>query len=87
MLKELEKKQECEREFLEKLLQEEQTSERRKKAQKQSKETRNERLTELKVRFFIHSEAQSRIEPGGARIYGCMPPSNYRVYKASETCW
>lgn len=65
MLKELEKKQECEREFLEKLLQEEQTSERRKKAQKQSKETRNERLTELKVRFFIHSEAQSRIEPGG----------------------
>ena len=50
MLKELEKKQECEREFLEKLLQEEQTSELRKKTQKQSKEKRNERLTELKVR-------------------------------------
>ena len=64
MLKELEKKQECEREFLEKLLQEEQTSELRKKAQKQSQETRTERLTELKVRFFIHSEAHSRIEPG-----------------------
>ena len=57
MLKELEKKQECEREFLEKLLQEEQTSELRKKTQKQSKEKRNERLTELKVRS-LHNSRQ-----------------------------
>ena len=55
MLKELEKKQECEREFLEKLLQEEQTSELRKKTQKQSKEKRDERLTELKVRSLHNS--------------------------------
>ena len=49
MLKELEKKQECEREVLEKLLQEEQTSPLREKTEKQSKEQRTERLAELKV--------------------------------------
>ena len=48
VLKELEKKQECEREVLEKLLQEEQTSQLRKKTEKKSKEERTERLVELK---------------------------------------
>ena len=48
-MKEMEKKQECEREFLEKLLQEEEKSELRKKTEGESKEQRTERLIELKV--------------------------------------
>lgn len=49
-MKELERKQECERWFLEKLLQEEQASALLDKTHKKSKESRKERLTELKVR-------------------------------------
>lgn len=54
-MKELERKQECERWFLEKLLQEEQASALLDKTHKKSKESRKERLTELKVRKKAYS--------------------------------
>ena len=49
VLKEMEKKHSCEREFLELLIQEEENSETRKASQQLSKESQKDRLFELKV--------------------------------------